>query len=262
MLLLESSNESPIMIRVNSKNKQGLTTLEVCNANSKDRVYNEIGIILQGASARQQIAYPDQLPAGAGATKESCLNLTRLSLETRNVLLMVAGIFAYVSFTATCNLPAKFLKEDYLAGNNASFIYEFLLLWPAIALLKLRTLTNKVAGKTLQPYGLQLLSVHDYYGCDCNSRMAAAFQNSFALSCHLCINCLHYLSGRDHASIQSQNWKIHNFQHCFDEVISGSLNIFWNLSTEYWDIHFALYLEVRWLAAGEKKHLTVYTVCD
>lgn len=56
--------------------------------------------------------------------------------------------------------------------------------------------------------GVQFVSVSDLYGCNCNSRMAAAVQISFALSGDQLITCLHYLGEQDHAYIQGKNWKI------------------------------------------------------
>lgn len=40
------------------------------------------------------------------------------TMETRNVLLVVIGIFASACVTAVCNMPAKFLKENYIDGKS------------------------------------------------------------------------------------------------------------------------------------------------
>ncbi|KAK9178516.1 hypothetical protein WN943_027707 [Citrus x changshan-huyou] len=59
--------------------------------------------------------------------------------------------------------------------------------------------------------GVQFVSVRGLYGCDGNSRMAAAVQISFALSGDQRITCLHYLGERDHACIQAQPSTIAHF---------------------------------------------------
>lgn len=122
-LTLESSNSSSILIRVNTLNKQGQTALEVCKANSEDSVFKEIGLILQEASARSPVQQSPQIAVGT-TNIVSWNNLTRWPIETRNVLLMIVGTIAAVFFTVTCNLPAPFLKEYYLAGKSLDSICQ------------------------------------------------------------------------------------------------------------------------------------------
>lgn len=111
LLILENSNRR-IMIRMNTVNKQGQTALQLCDANSQDSVFKEIGLIIQRAIAQQS----PQLPAAR--TTDSHRNQTRWHIETRNVLLMVVVTIAAAFFTVTCNLPDSFLKEDTLAGKT------------------------------------------------------------------------------------------------------------------------------------------------
>lgn len=117
VLALGSSNSSPIMKRVNTMNKQGLTALEVCKANYEDSVFKEIGLILQEASARFPVQQSPQSPVGT-MNIFTWNNLARWPIEKRNLLLMIVGTIAAVFFTVICNLPAPFLKEYYLAGKT------------------------------------------------------------------------------------------------------------------------------------------------
>ena len=100
------------MIRINTVNKQGQTALQLCNANSQDSVFKEIGWVIQRAIAQQS----PQLPA-AGSPNSSW-NQTRWPIETRNVLLMVVVTIAAAFFTVACNLPDSLLREDTLAGKS------------------------------------------------------------------------------------------------------------------------------------------------
>lgn len=126
VLALGSSNSSPIMKRVNTMNKQGLTALEVCKANYEDSVFNEIGLILQEASARFPVQQSPQSSVGT-MNIFSWNNLARWPIEKRNLLLMIVGTIAAVFFTVICNLPAPFLKEYYLAGKSLHSISQIVI---------------------------------------------------------------------------------------------------------------------------------------
>ncbi|GAY47401.1 hypothetical protein CUMW_104290 [Citrus unshiu] len=79
-LLLESSYSHKIQI--NSKNNQGQTALDICNANSQDSVSKEIGSILERAAAQQQSTHFSELPTN---TTSGSWNFTLFPIETRNV---------------------------------------------------------------------------------------------------------------------------------------------------------------------------------
>ncbi|ESR34812.1 hypothetical protein CICLE_v10005633mg [Citrus x clementina] len=107
-LLLESSYSHKIQI--NSKNNQGQTALDICNANSQDSVSKEIGSILERAAAQQQSTHFSELPTN---TTSGSWNFTLFPIETRNVILMVLGMIATAFFTAAYDLPNGFVKGNH-----------------------------------------------------------------------------------------------------------------------------------------------------
>ncbi|KAH9647864.1 hypothetical protein KPL70_025359 [Citrus sinensis] len=128
-LLLESSYSH--IIQINSKNNEGQTALDICNANSQDDVSKEICSILERAAARQQSARdPEQISDPTSGS----WNFTRFPIETRNVILMVLGMIATAFFTAACNFPNGFVKgnhpqgqkfdaKDVISGNLPTVVY-------------------------------------------------------------------------------------------------------------------------------------------
>ena len=111
-LLLESSYSH--IIQINSKNNEGQTALDICNANSQDDVSKEIGSILERAAARQQSARdPEQISDPTSGS----WNFTRFPIETRNGILTVLGMIATAFFTAACDFPNGFVKGNHPQGK-------------------------------------------------------------------------------------------------------------------------------------------------
>ncbi|GAY60298.1 hypothetical protein CUMW_200900 [Citrus unshiu] len=109
-----------IMIRINTVNKQGQTALQLCNANSQDSVFKEIGWVIQRAIAQQS----PQLPA-AGSPNSSW-NQTRWPIETRNVLLMVVVTIAAAFFTVTWwDAPYPEMTKMLFMMLMVSFVINF-----------------------------------------------------------------------------------------------------------------------------------------
>ncbi|KAK1575615.1 hypothetical protein Q3G72_006974 [Acer saccharum] len=112
LLLLESSSSSSrIQMQINSINKQGLTALDVWRANSIDTASKEISLIIQ-KTAENEICSLEPLHLPRVPNRD----LSRWSVETRNVLLVVLVMIAAAAFTVICNLPDALRKEIYLSG--------------------------------------------------------------------------------------------------------------------------------------------------
>ncbi|KAK3217657.1 hypothetical protein Dsin_011627 [Dipteronia sinensis] len=146
LLLLESSSSSSrIQIQVNSVNKQGLTALDMWRANSIETASKEISLIIQ-KTAEDEICSLEPLHLPRVPNRD----LTRWSVETRNVLLVVLVMIAAAAFTVICNLPDALRKEIYLSGFMTSMAVISYLICP----LPLRSILLFVALCTCIVYAI------------------------------------------------------------------------------------------------------------
>ncbi|KAK3217632.1 hypothetical protein Dsin_011602 [Dipteronia sinensis] len=111
------SSTTGFAIRVNAKNKQGHTAMDLYYQIPDRGVSSlEIGHILHkvGRFEAHVFEQPQNFPnRRRGSTSRSRLWL----LETKNILLVVLTIFIGLAFTVTCGIPPFFPREKYIASG-------------------------------------------------------------------------------------------------------------------------------------------------
>ncbi|KAH9647869.1 ANK REP REGION domain-containing protein [Citrus sinensis] len=143
-LLLESSYSHKIQI--NSKNNQGQTALDICNANSQDSVSKEIGSILERAAAQQQSEKFDakdvisgKLPAvvylmvfnsAVFITTMAAITILVWPLQLRTILLFLV--------ICTCVVYVMFVDEvtpEFSVSVGKFSVSSIALMWSLVAAL-------------------------------------------------------------------------------------------------------------------------------